>query len=592
MAARGWMRPGPGPVTLGPSAQRGRIRTVRTNAVMKTAAGVVRAMMIGLVGVVAWFATGTLAHAAEAVDSYLVEAAVDPDGTLRVSATISFAEVPAVFTQRLDTATRTPDSQEYRFAVSDVTATAGGADLGATVTTAERSTTISIPTQGVTEPIVLSYVVRGAAIAAADGSTVVQWPLVQGLPLPVTLFEGTVSAPALFSSIDCAAGNPEAPGACTYFSGGNHDDPFPVFHHEGLLAGELVEATMRFPAGIAVNQDLRTLWTAERAFSTGPAELLSALALLVLGGVGVWFAHRKVGRDAVGAVTPTRIAEFHPIAEGQSEFRVLDEVRPGQVGTVLDERVEPVDITATVLDLAVRGHLRIHELDRASAHAATDWSFERLASDAPLAGYEQTLLDAVAPASGSVTVSTLPSVVASVIPQVQSELYDEVVARGWFARRPDTTRNTWTRLGWLALGVALLATILLAAFTTFGLVGVALVLIALGVVFVAAEMPARTTSGAGVLSGLQVLSGALLTQPTDQLPKGREQEQLALILPYAVVLGGLDRWLQAIADTDDDTTADGDDLAWYRAGSDWHLSDLPDAVSNFVTTMQGTLFSR
>jgi hypothetical protein len=550
-------------------------------------------MLIALVGAIAWIAGGGTAHAAETVDSYLVQASVEPDGALHVTATITFDAAPATFTQVMDTATRTPNSQEYRFAISDVTAKAGATDLAVTVTAGERTTTVSIATDGATEPIVLTYTVRGASMAAADGSTVVQWPLVQGLSLPVTLFEGTVAAPAIFSSIDCAAGDPAAPGACTFFSGGTHDNPAPVFHHEGLPAGHFVEAIMRFPGGmIAVNEDLRTLWTAERAFSVGPAELLSALALLVLGGVGLWFAHRKVGRDAAGTVAPTRIAEFHPIAAGQSEFRVLDAVRPGQVGTVLDEHVDPVDITATVLDLAVRGHLRIHELERASAHAATDWSFERLDGDASLAPYERTLLDAVAPAGGSVTVSSLPSAVVPVIPQVQSELYDDVVSRGWFARRPDTTRNTWTRLGWIALAAALLVTILLAAFTTFGLVGVALVLIALGLVFVAAEMPSRTTAGAGVLSGLQALSSTLLTQPTDQLPKGREQEQLALILPYAVVLGGADRWLQAIADTDADETADGEDLSWYHAGSDWHLRDLPDAVRNFVTTMQGTLFSR
>lgn len=559
----------------------------------KTTSRVLRTMLIALVGVIAWVAGGVTAHAAETVDSYLVQATVDQDGTLHVTATITFDAAPATFTQVMDTATRTPNSQEYRFTISDVTAKAGATDLAVTVTPGEGSTTVSVATGGTAEPIVLAYTVRGASMRAADDSTVVQWPLVQGLSQPVTLFEGVASAPALFSSIDCAAGDPAAPGACTFFSGGTHDNPAPVFHHEGLQAGGFVQATMRFPGGmIGVNEDLRTLWTAERAFSTGPAELLSALVLLVLGGVGLWFAHRKVGRDAAGAVAPTRIAEFHPIAEGQSEFRVLDAVRPGQVGTVLDEHVDPVDITATVLDLAVRGHLRIHELERASAHAATDWSFERLDGDASLAAYERTLLDAIAPAGGSVTVSSLPTAVVPVIPQVQSELYDEVVSRGWFARRPDTTRNTWTRLGWVALGVALLVTILLAAFTTFGLAGVALVLIALGVVFVAAEMPSRTTAGAGVLSGLQALSGTLLTQPTDQLPKGREQEQLALILPYAVVLGGADRWLQAIADTDDDETADGDELAWYHAGSDWNLRDLPDAVRNFVTTVQGTLFSR
>lgn len=558
----------------------------------KTASRVVRTMLIALVGAIAWVAGGVTAHAAETVDSYLVQVNVEQDGTLKITATITFDAAPATFTQVIDTATRTPSSQEYRYTISDVTAKAGATDLAVTVTPGQGSSTVSIATGGTAEPIVLSYTVRGAAIGAADGGTVVQWPLVQGLSQPVTLFEGVASAPAMFSSIDCAAGLPGAPGACTFFSGGTHDNPAPVFHHEGLPAGGFVEATMRFPAGVAVNEDLHTLWTAERAFSTGPAELLSALALLVLGGVGLWFAHRKVGRDAVGAVAPTRIAEFHPIADGQSEFRVLDAVRPGQVGTVLDERVDPVDITATVLDLAVRGHLRIHELERASTHAATDWSFERLAGTEPLATYEQTLLDALAPAGGTVTVSSLPAAVVPVIPQVQSELYDEVVSRGWFARRPDTTRNTWTRLGWIALAVALLITILLAAFTTFGLAGIALVLIALGVIFVAAEMPARTTAGAGVLSGLQVLSGTLLTQPTDQLPKGRVPEQLAVILPYAVVLGGADRWLQAIADADDDVDPDGEDLAWYHAGEDWHLRDLPDAIRNFVTTMQGTLFSR
>lgn len=560
----------------------------------KTATRVLRTMTLLLATILAWLIAGVPAQAAEAVDTYQVAATVQPDGSLQVTATITFDEAPASLTQVFTTATRTPDSREYRYTVSDVRATAGGADLSATVLAGERTTTVSIPTSGVAGPVELSYLVRGASIGTADGGSSVVWPLVQGLNVPVTVFDGTVSIPAPFSSLDCAAGDPAAPGACTFYGGGTHDNPLPVFHHEGLAAGGFVQATLRFQAGaVAVNEDLRTLWTAERAFSVGPAELLTALALALLGGLGLWFAHRKVGRDAAGAVAPSRVAEFHPIAEGQSEFRVLDELRPGQVGTVLDEHVDPVDITATLLDLAVRGHLRIEELDRPSTHAQSDWSFVRRESTAPLAGYEKTLLDAVAPVGGEpVKVSNLAAAVAPVIPAVQSQLYDDVVARGWFARRPDTTRNTWTRLGWLALAVAVLATIALAAFTTFGLVGVVLVLLALGVVFVAAEMPARTTAGAGVLSGLQVLSGTLQTQPTDQLPKGREHEQLSRILPYAVVLGGADRWLQAIAAADGDADADGTDLAWYHAGSDWHLADLPDAVRNFVTTVQGTLFSR
>lgn len=561
----------------------------------KTATRVVRTLAALTAASAAWLVTGTPAHAAEAVDTYQVEATLQADGTLEVTATIAFDEAPATLSQVFSTATRTTDSREYRFAISDVRASAGGAELTPTVTSTERTTTVSLPTSGVSGPVQLSYVVRGASIAAADGGTWLVWPLVQGLNVPVTVFDGTVAIPALFASLDCAAGDPEAPGACTFYGGGTHDNPMPVFHHEGLPAGGFVEATVRFQDGaVAVNEDLRTLWTAERAFSVSPVELLSALALALLGGLGLWFAHRKVGRDAAAEAAPARIAEFHPIAEGQSEFRVVDELRPGQVGTVLDEHVDPVDITATLLDLAVRGHLRIEELPRASAHAPTDWAFHRLEGGDQLAAYEQTLLDAVAPATAPepIRVSTLPAVVGPVIPAVQSQLYDEVVSRGWFARRPDTTRNVWTRIGWIALAAALVVTIGLAAFTTFGLVGVVLVLLALGLVFVAAEMPARTTAGAAVLRGLQLFSGTLQTQPTDQLPAGREHQQLARILPYAVVLGGADRWLDALARTDVDAESDGTDLAWYHAGSDWHLADLPDAVRNFVTTVQGTLFRR
>ena len=42
------------------------------------------------------------------------------------------------------------------------------------------------------------------------------------------------------------------------------------------------------------------------------------------------------------------------------------------------------------------------------------------------------------------------SVSAAAIGTVRSELYDEVVARGWFARRPDQQRATWSRIGWAA----------------------------------------------------------------------------------------------------------------------------------------------
>lgn len=98
--------------------------------------------------------------------------------------------------------------------------------------------------------------------------------------------------------------------------------------------------------------------------------------------------------------------------------------------------------------------------------------------------------------------SELPSRVYESVGPVQDKLYDEVVSNRWFERRPDATRNRWTQAAIGGLIAAVVITALLAAFTTFGLVGLALIVLALGLMFVAQEMPARTKSGAALLAGL------------------------------------------------------------------------------------------
>ncbi len=561
----------------------------------RTATGSRRLVAIVITTLALLVALAPSAQAADQVATYVARATINADGTLVVTATLGFdGAAPAELQQVFTTTTRTPDRMEYRFTVADVVASSGGRDLGARVTTSPSRTTVDIATGGSTSPIELSYTVRGAAVATADDTTTVSWALLQGLNLPVAVFDAEVDVPALFTLVDCAAGDPVSPGACTYYAGGTHDSPRPVFHHEGSKAGDVVLGIVRFPrSAVAVTEDLREIWSLDRAFSAAPLPLGVAAGLLLLGGLGLWAAHRRIGTDAAGAAEPLLAAGFHPVGAGQNEFRVVDGIRPGEVGTLADERVDPLDITATLLDLAVRGHLRITELPRDSAHAATDWSFARREGSDELAGYERTLLDAVAPVQGEPgRVSTLAGSVGTVIGQVQAELYDEVVARGWFGSRPDAARRRWALIGWAVLGIAVAATLLLAAFTHFGLSGLALVALALGLLLIAQEMPARTARGSSLLAGLEVLRGSLLTQPVGTLPAGEGYGQLSAILPYAVVLGGKDRWLRAVADADDDDVADATDLDWYHGPDDWHLADLPASLANFVTTVQGTLFSR
>jgi uncharacterized protein (TIGR04222 family) len=555
-----------------------------------------RALAVVLIAFGLTIAMVPSAHAGDGqLATYNVVATIGSDGQLGVEATLTFdGAAPASVQQVFDTTRRTNQSSEYRFAISDVVATSGGTNLNAKVSTGPTTVTLDIPTAGQTSPVKLNYTVRGAAVANSDGGTLVVWPMLQGLSIPVKQFNAEVGAMAQFTQLDCAAGAAASPGNCTFYGGGNHEYPKPIFRQDNVRSGDVVVITLGFPAGqVAVNQDLRQLWTLSKAFSVEPLPLGLGLGLLVLGALALWGAHRKIGRDFAGDVEPQMVAEFEPVAAGQSEFRIRDEIRPGAIGTLADERVDPVDITAGILDLAVRGHLLITELPRESGHSSTDWSFARRQNDEPLADYERTLLNAIAPVQGdAVKLSNLPGSLHSVIGDVQSQLYDEVVARGWFAHRPDSTRDRWGRMGWIVLVLAAVAATALIAFTAFGLLALALILLALGLLFISKEMPARTASGTAVLRGLEVLHGNLLTHPVANLSGTDPYHQISPLLPYAVVLGGRDRWLQAMADADDDAVPDSTDLDWYHGPDGWQMADLPASLNNFITTMQGTLFSR
>ncbi len=534
----------------------------------------------------------TLPAAAEGTASLFdVHADLGADGALKVEQTITFAgSAPAQVSQKFELRQDIVGQRQYVMQLSDLTASAGGAGVTPQQTDDGRFSTVTVATGGAKQ-VTMSYTVTGV-VRTIDSGTALQWALLQGLSAGVTQFTATVEVPAPFTYVECNAGSPNSTVPCSVASGGTGEKPLPTFADGPRGQGEVVSIDIGFaPGTVPANEQIKELWTVGRAFSAKPLPLGIALGLLVLGGVGLFAMHRQAGRDSTPGEL-TRAGEFVPVGPGQTEFRVLGDVRPGEIGTLVDERVDPIDVTATLLDLAVRGHVLITELPRESAYARTDWELTRRVGADALQPYEQVLLDAVAADGETARVAALAGRVQASIGQIQDKLYDEMVVNGWYERRPDSTRTRWSRRAIVGIVAAVLLTVLLAAFTEFGLVGIALIALSLGLMFVAQEMPARTPKGAALLAGLGALRSDLMSHPTNQMPPGGELREISEVLPYAVVLGGVDRWLDALVAADDDEAPDPTDLSWYHGPDDWHLRDLPDSLRNFVTTVSGLLFSR
>ena len=247
------------------------------------------------------------------------------------------------------------------------------------IATDDRFTTVTLSTNGATE-VTMGYTVRGAVVNTGDG-TALRVRLLQGLSAQVATFKATVQIPTQFSYIKCTAGSPNSTVPCTFAAAGTEGAQIPTFRDGPRGEGQVVAVDIGFPPGtVAATEVIEYRWTIGRAFSASPLPLGLALGLLVLGGAGLFALHRRTGTDVSAGDQISRAGEFVPTGPGQSEFRVVGDIRPGHVGTVADERVDPIDVTATLVDLAVRGHLTIVELPRESDFARTDWDLVRPSS--------------------------------------------------------------------------------------------------------------------------------------------------------------------------------------------------------------------
>ena len=230
----------------------------------------------------------------------------------------------------------------------------------------------------------LRYRVRGA-LNAFDEHDELYWNAIgDEWPVPVEKATVQVRAPGPISDVTCFAGpvgsnlpceTAEASGDVATFTAGPVDN------------GDAITVVVGFPKGLvaAPTPVLDERWTFSRAFAVTPvtaglsaAMLAGAVALV---GALIW----RTGRDrrysgshvdvAFGSETGTEQAV--PIMERPItpvEFEPPDKLRPGQVGTLWDEVANPLDVTATIIDLAVRGYLRIDEIAKQGWFGKPDWN--------------------------------------------------------------------------------------------------------------------------------------------------------------------------------------------------------------------------
>jgi len=295
--------------------------------------------------------------------------------------------------------------------------------------------------------------------------------------------------------------------------------PHALDYHEG------VTAVVGWDKGL-VTAPTVTARAMEAATSNWPLVIPIPVFLLVF-----WRWWRR-GRD------PRR----RPIAV---QYEPPADMSPGETGTLLDNNVDMRDITATLVDLAVRGYLRIEEQQNPKLFGlfggGTTYTLHRLKPTDGLAGHERVVFDGIFSHGDHVPLDELKDEFYTQLGPIRDAIYDQLKGSGFYQNRPDKVKQIWLGCG---IGFAILIGVggaFVAAAFLLTPVSFVIAAIVSGIILVifAQIMPARTEAGTRALEHVLGFEEFLRRVESENLKRViiGHPELFDKYLPYAMAFG-------------------------------------------------------
>jgi uncharacterized membrane protein YgcG len=252
--------------------------------------------------------------------------------------------------------------------------------------------------------------------------------------------------------------------------------------------------------------------------------------------------------------TRGRDPRLRPIA---AQYQPPENLTPGEVGTLIDNSVDMRDITASIVDLAVRGFLVIEEQKKDHLLGLTHstayvFHLKKPSSEwAALKPHEQDLLAGIfstGTTGDTVALADLHNRFYQNIAGIKNDIFGSLVGKGYYSHRPDTTRAAYILFGivagiivlggglWLSKNLGMAPLPFIAAGILSGLIICAF----------AWFMPARTQAGAHTLEGILGFEDFLAHVEADRFNRTiKTPEMFEKFLPFAMALGVEKNWSKA-----------------------------------------------
>lgn len=276
-----------------------------------------------------------------------------------------------------------------------------------------------------------------------------------------------------------------------------------------------------------------------------------------------WF---KTGRDPKGR--GTIIPQYEPYQNDP----------PGLMGTLMDEKADLIDITSSLVDLAVRGYIKIIEKEEKK------YTLKKLKnSDAKLLTYETSLLLYIFADKQEIAMADLSQKFYIHIKTIRDQMYEQLLQKKYFERNPNKIRNKY--YAWAAACLIFGAAGIFVFF-----LGIPLLLIGIILLIFAGRMPKRTPQGVEAKEWALGFKMFLFHAERYRIAK-MTPEYFERCLPYAMVFKVENEWAKHFANIYKQPPS------WYQGPATnnlaaWSLIGFTSSLSHsFAPILKTTLTS-
>jgi len=323
-------------------------------------------------------------------------------------------------------------------------------------------------------------------------------------------------------------------------------------------------------------------------------EFAGLIGSAVVGVLLVAASWHRFGRDkaylTIHYLTNETAEGSKPIRGGPPvvvEFLPPEDLRPAQMGVLLDERADMLDVTATIVDLAVRGYLHITELPKAGWFGSNDWKLTKKQEAAELNAFEQKVFVGLFSTGDEVELSDLKYKFAQALSKSQKLIYDDAMKHKWFSVRPETSKGMWAivAVALIILGVGL--SCFSAVFWSRGLFFLGLIPAGIVMLVVSRSMAHRTAAGSEMLRRVLGFRMYIETAEKHRQEFNEKENIFARYLPFAIVFGCVSKWAKAFEGLE--STAAASTTSWYSGTHAFAPVAFASSLHSFSNSVGSTL---